>query len=333
MNIKVNINNLEIINQDKLNSGEYNIHECEFDFDEVYNGLIKRAVFSVKEHSYQIDIINNKCQIPYEVLKENGNIEIGVYAFEINQEELKLRYSPKPITKYINTGSYKEHYDNYEKITPTDKEQIEQMLENFNVTAEKENKTTTLIITNKDGQTNTVTIEDGVGLEYNWNGTSLGIKRDDEQTYEYVNLKGDTGAAGAIKMLIVNALPTTGEEGTLYFVPKTTSQTQDIYDEYMWVNNSWELLGEKQITVDLSNYYTKQEVNALIPTNVSAFSNDVGYLTQHQDISGKEDTSNKVTSISSNSTDTQYPSAKCVYDLVGDVETILTTLTTGGGVN
>ena len=38
------------------------------------------------------------------------------------------------------------------------------------------------------------------------------------------------------------------------------------------------------------------------------------YLTTHQDISGKEDKSNKVTSISSSSTDTQYPSAKLVYD-------------------
>lgn len=55
-------------------------------------------------------------------------------------------------------------------------------------------------------------------------------------------------------------------------------------------------------------------------------------LQSHQDISGKEDKTNKVTSISSSSTDTQYPSAKCVYDLIGDVETILTTLTTGSGV-
>ena len=47
------------------------------------------------------------------------------------------------------------------------------------------------------------------------------------------------------------------------------------------------------------------------------------FLTQHQDITGKEDKSNKVTSLSSQSTDTQYPSAKCVYDLVGDVETLL----------
>lgn len=40
-------------------------------------------------------------------------------------------------------------------------------------------------------------------------------------------------------------------------------------------------------------------------------------------VSGKEDTTNKVTSLSSSSTDTQYPSAKCVYDLVGDIESLL----------
>jgi hypothetical protein len=49
-------------------------------------------------------------------------------------------------------------------------------------------------------------------------------------------------------------------------------------------------------------------------------------ITAHQDISGKENTSNKVTSLSSSSTDTQYPSAKCVYDLIGDIETILASI-------
>jgi hypothetical protein len=40
-------------------------------------------------------------------------------------------------------------------------------------------------------------------------------------------------------------------------------------------------------------------------------------------IANMEVTTNKVTSISSSSTDTQYPSAKCVYDIVGDIETLL----------
>lgn len=36
-----------------------------------------------------------------------------------------------------------------------------------------------------------------------------------------------------------------------------------------------------------------------------------------------EKSANKVTSISASSTNTQYPSAKCVYDLVGNVEALL----------
>ena len=44
------------------------------------------------------------------------------------------------------------------------------------------------------------------------------------------------------------------------------------------------------------------------------------------DVSGKENTSNKVTSLSAQSTDTQYPSARCVYDLIGDVETLINAL-------
>lgn len=71
-----------------------------------------------------------------------------------------------------------------------------------------------------------------------------------------------------------------------------------------------------------------------VPTALSSFTDDLGsspththsqYLTSAS-ISGKEDSSNKVTSLSSSSTDTQYPSAKCIYDLVGDIETILVSI-------
>lgn len=43
-------------------------------------------------------------------------------------------------------------------------------------------------------------------------------------------------------------------------------------------------------------------------------------------LSGYEVTTNKVTSLSSSSTDTEYPSAKCVYDLLGDVEALIDAL-------
>ena len=43
-------------------------------------------------------------------------------------------------------------------------------------------------------------------------------------------------------------------------------------------------------------------------------------------LSNAEDITNKVTTLDSTSTNTQYPSAKCVYDLVGDVESLLASL-------
>lgn len=47
-----------------------------------------------------------------------------------------------------------------------------------------------------------------------------------------------------------------------------------------------------------------------------------GYLTSSS-IANMQTTGNLVTSISSSSTDSQYPSAKCMYDIVGDIETLL----------
>ena len=67
----------------------------------------------------------------------------------------------------------------------------------------------------------------------------------------------------------------------------------------------------------------KLETN-IYPLNVISKINEVvDEVNQGVDVSGKENTSNKVTSLSANSTDSQYPSAKCVYDLVGNIETLL----------
>lgn len=37
---------------------------------------------------------------------------------------------------------------------------------------------------------------DGIGLNYNWLGNSLGVKREDESAYQYVNLQGSQGPKG-----------------------------------------------------------------------------------------------------------------------------------------
>jgi hypothetical protein len=55
------------------------------------------------------------------------------------------------------------------------------------------------------------------------------------------------------KLSIVEALPTTGEKMTLYFVPKEGADN-DIYNEYVWIEqtSSYEFLGST--AVDLTDY-------------------------------------------------------------------------------
>ena len=67
--------------------------------------------------------------------------------------------------------------------------------------------------------------------------------------------QGEPGVPGAVKFIIVQTLPTENiDESAIYLVPSEEPTTQDLYLEYMYINNQWELLGQKQIVVDLQNY-------------------------------------------------------------------------------
>lgn len=87
----------------------------------------------------------------------------------------------------------------------------------------------------------------------------------------------------------------------------------EIYDKLIPLFSDLSTVATTGSYNDLSNKPTIPTV----PTNISSFNNDSGYLTAHQDITGKEDKSNKVTSLSSSSTDTEYPSAKAVFTNMG----------------
>ena len=129
MEIKITQNEVKI-NKDILNDGEYNIHKCQFDFDEEYNGLVQKAVFSLNDgSSYLETIVNNECNIPIEVLEE-GVLKIGVYAYETNNDELVLRYSPSPDIIHVFDGSYVKDAQNSEGGTPTEYEQLESIVTN-----------------------------------------------------------------------------------------------------------------------------------------------------------------------------------------------------------
>lgn len=108
------------------------------------------------------------------------------------------------------------------------------------------------------------------------------------------------GGITELEYIVVSSLPSSGKKGVVYLVPHQHG-TQDVYDEYIWVSNSFEKIGNTD--VDLSQYllktdiaewakqsskpeYTASEVGALpdsteIPSKTSDLTNDSGYITDY----------------------------------------------------
>lgn len=119
MNINVSIDSIEIQKcGEKIHKGEYNINKCVFSFSKEYTKkLVSIAVFTTINGSYKRNILNNECDIPFEVLQEKGSVELGVYSYEIDEDGvLKLRYSPSSSKFYVETGSYR---NAKESVTPS----------------------------------------------------------------------------------------------------------------------------------------------------------------------------------------------------------------------
>lgn len=78
---------------------------------------------------------------------------------------------------------------------------------------------------------------------------------------KFINVDGEIKTYEQISMDIfvpVDVLPEVGEENKIYLVPAENGT----FDEYYWINNKWELLGN--VTLDLSNYPTFDQMNAAI---------------------------------------------------------------------
>lgn len=95
----------------------------------------------------------------------------------------------------------------------------------------------------------------------------------------------EQSVAASLKRVIVQQLPT--EEistTTIYMVPKSVVKPQQGYNEYMYINNQWEKIGDTE--VDLTDYAQKTWVegkgyitSAALPTKTSDLTNDSGFIT------------------------------------------------------
>ncbi len=69
-------------------------------------------------------------------------------------------------------------------------------------------------------------------------------------------------ASSHLKKEIATSLPESDiDANTIYMILKSPAgESGDVYDEYMYLNSAWEKIGSS--AVNLTNYYTKTEVDA-----------------------------------------------------------------------
>lgn len=65
-------------------------------------------------------------------------------------------------------------------------------------------------------------------------------------------------AAGHLSREIVEALPETASENVIYMILRKGGTGQDVYNEYMYINGAWEIIGDT--SVDLTGYAKTEDI-------------------------------------------------------------------------
>ena len=124
--------------------------------------------------------------------------------------------------------------------------------------------------------------------------------------------------------------PTVTSAGTYTVVTSMSSSTQSYGlnvnfggNTYSLTTTNSEIHDSRTVVID-SNKTWSASVNGSVASGTII---DVKlYKNGSPVVSNVEVTANKVTSLSSSSNDNQYPSAKAVYDIIGDIETLINAL-------
>ena len=100
---------VQTLSATNLTSGSVNDTEILFKFKHAdeWRDLTKIAIFSNNKQAVRVGLIDDKCFVPAEILETEGDITIGVYGYEMgDNEEVALRKSPTPLEISVWSGSY-----------------------------------------------------------------------------------------------------------------------------------------------------------------------------------------------------------------------------------
>lgn len=120
LNVKIKNNNVSVVQESSIGSGNVNDTKCIFELPEEYNELVIKAVFKKDELVYEKTVIENECIIPHEILESAGEVILGVYGYSIENDELVLRKSPTSSYFIVRDGSYLGESAETEVITPSE---------------------------------------------------------------------------------------------------------------------------------------------------------------------------------------------------------------------
>lgn len=95
------------------------------------------------------------------------------------------------------------------------------------------------------------------------------------ETYSQDEVNAKLSAIPKFAIQPVDTLPTSNISVTTVYLLKSGEESQNLYTEYIYVNNTWEYLGAQ--TVDLSGYALKSDV----PIKLSELTNDSGFITKN----------------------------------------------------
>lgn len=153
------------------------------------------------------------------------------------------------------------------------------------------------------------------------------------ETYTQTEINNLISAISTMSLEVVQTLPTQDiSTTTIYLVPKQTAGTNDAYDEYIYVSNNWEHIGSTDI--DLTNYVTNTDyATSSVGGVVKVSAGDYGLNMDSGVLKGVVKTVSQYNDMSSKGVVCKGTLENVLTDRIGDIDTILTRLTTGGGVS
>ena len=117
-------NRLVLTEADRLVSGSINIYTCEFTFDASWGGYMPTAVFDGGGKSVEMAVIDNVCQVPFELLTPNARIRVGIYGISGDKRRPTTYAEWMPVEVGTETGGAAQ--------TPPDPTVYEQLLQAIN---------------------------------------------------------------------------------------------------------------------------------------------------------------------------------------------------------